>query len=238
MGSSKFSQRWDQPEIMDDLEFAGEEMDQALKELEKINKWLGGNAVTLSGLNMLHRLFPEQKVLSIADLGCGGGDMLMLIADWGRRKGLDLKLTGIDANPYIIDYASRHSQEYPEISYQAVNIFNKDFQDSQFDIVTSTLFTHHFNSEDLSELLAVWQKQSRLGVVINDLHRHWLAYYSIIGITRMLSNSTMVKNDGPVSVLRAFHKNDWKEILHKQGIKNYQLQWRWAFRWLLVIPHN
>ena len=142
----KFSQRWDQAEIMDDLEFSGAEMDRALRELEHINKWLGGNAVTLSGLNLLKNSFPENQTISIADLGCGGGDMLKLMADWGRSQGLNLKLTGIDANHYIINYARQRTREYQEIHYQTANVFDPDFQKQSFDIITSTLFTHHFST--------------------------------------------------------------------------------------------
>ncbi len=236
MLSSKFVHRWDQEEIMDDLNFAGEEMDQALRELETINKWLGGNAVTLSGLNKLKQSFPEKHAFSLVDMGCGGGDMLRLIADWGRKKKLQLKLTGVDANPYIIEYARKNTKTYPEIDYQVANVFDKDLQIQPFDVVTSTLFTHHFSQSQLSVLIPNWIDQASMGVVLNDLHRHWLAYYSIIGITKIMSKSHMVKNDGPISVLRAFSKQDLEQLLVAHNINHYMLHWRWAFRWLLVIP--
>ena len=232
----KFSQRWDQAEIMDDLEFSGTEMDRALKELERINKWLGGNAVTLAGLNHLKKFFPEQQTITIADLGCGGGDMLKLIAEWGRNQGLSLKLLGVDANEYIVNYAQKQTLDYPEIKYQTANVFDPGFQNQSFDIITSTLFTHHFTSTQLENLLDSWTRNARIGVVINDLHRHWLAYYSIIAITRLFSRSYMVKNDGPVSVLRSFRRHELKNILSRINIREFQLHWRWAFRWMLVIP--
>lgn len=238
MGTFRFSQRWDQPEIMDDLEFSGQEMDQALRELEVINKWLGGNNVTLAGLNRLRAHLQPGKPLTLADMGCGGGDMLMLMADWGRQLGLDLRLTGIDANAYVIDYARKHTEDYPEIDYQVANVFDAEFQQQQYDIIASTLFTHHFTQHELGQLIAAWMRQSRLGVIVNDLHRHWLAYYSIIGITRLLSKSYMVKNDGPVSVLRSFRRQDFHELMRLQNIQNYALQWHWAFRWLLVITNS
>jgi hypothetical protein len=40
-------------ELMDDLEASGEVITQTLKELETINKWLGGNYVTTNGLDQL-----------------------------------------------------------------------------------------------------------------------------------------------------------------------------------------
>ncbi len=236
MSYSRFSQRWDQPEIMDDLEFSGLEMDQALRELETINKWLGGNAVTLTGLAHLKKDFPANKTITIADLGCGGGDMLKLMADWGRRHQIEMELTGIDANDYIINYARHRTIDYPEIKYQTANVFDPDFQKQHFDIITCTLFTHHFTTIQLEKLLGSWTNNARIGVVINDLHRHWLAYYSIIAITRLFSRSYMVKNDGPVSVLRAFRRQELKSLLSRLRLRGFKLRWKWAFRWMLVIP--
>ena len=48
-----FSIRSMDAEIMDDLEYSGEMMDRTLYELERINKWLGGNDVTLGGIKQI-----------------------------------------------------------------------------------------------------------------------------------------------------------------------------------------
>jgi len=235
MAGKKFSTRSTLEEIMDDLELSGTTVDQTLKELDSINKWLGGNQVTLMGLEKLLRN-NSQPELHIVDLGCGSGDMLKLVADWARKQGVRLKLTGVDANAYIIGHARKNAHSYPEIEFQVANILDESFQQQQFDVIISTLFTHHFDNQQLSELIIAWRKQSRQGIVINDLHRHWLAYYAITAITKLLSKSSMVKNDGPISVLRGFRKADWEQLMEQCGVDTYSLCWRWAFRWQLVIP--
>jgi hypothetical protein len=78
--------------------------------------------------------------------------------------------------------------------------------------------------------------QVRIGIVINDIHRHWLAYYSIKLLTRLFSKSAMVKFDAPLSVLRAFSRQELSDILHQAGIRHFQLSWKWAFRWQAVCP--
>ena len=95
---------------MDDLGCHGEVVHQTLRELEFINKWLGGNAITLNGVRQLIR-GREKKTIKIADLGCGSGDMLRLLADWGKKNNCSLALTGIDANPHIIDFARNHCKD-------------------------------------------------------------------------------------------------------------------------------
>ena len=79
-----------------------------------------------------------------------------------------------------------------------------------------------------------WLEQnSRQGFFINDLHRHWLAYYLIKYITKFFSRSYLVKNDACLSVARSFTKKEWK-IYFRAGIRNYSINWQWAFRFLVT----
>jgi len=221
---------------MDDLNINGEVVPQTLKELETINKLLGGNHVTISGIDsILKRIETIPDPLEIADMGCGGGDMLNLIANWANKKGISVKLTGIDANQNIIDYACENTRKFENIEIINGNVFETNDYPKEYDIIISTLFLHHFNEKESASLLSKWMDKSRLGIVINDLHRHPLAYHSIKILTQIFSKSYMVKNDAPMSVLRSFSKNDLEIILKSAGIENYILKWEWAFRWKLVV---
>ncbi len=221
-------------EIMDEFSLGGEAMAQTLRELRFINHWLGGNAVTLQGLDILKDTISKPDI-EIADMGCGGGDMLVLMARWARKKQLAAQFFGIDANDYIIGYAQEHTTGFPEIRYQNLNVFSPEFQSQEYDIVTCTLFCHHFTDDELIELFRNLRQQVRVGIVVNDLHRHWLAYHSIKWLTRWFSKSYLVRNDAKLSVKRSFLRSDWERILKEAGIEKYQLVWRWAFRWRLVI---
>ena len=234
-----FNQRSGQLEIMDDLNFSDGVVFQTLKELKVINHWLGGNQVTIKGFRKLLRQPITDRAkdrFAVADLGSGGGDMMVEIVKWSRKKGLNFQLTGIDANRAIIDYAKENTAAYPEINYQASDVFSDGFKGKTYDIITCTLFAHHFRDDQLIELLGNLKSQARIGIVINDLHRHWLAYYSIKLLTGLFSKSYMVKNDAPLSVARSFRKGDWHKIFREAGIEGYTIKWCWAFRWLVVIP--
>jgi 2-polyprenyl-3-methyl-5-hydroxy-6-metoxy-1,4-benzoquinol methylase len=229
------SVRSPQTEIMDDLNCSGEVVDQTLRELETINTLLGGNHVTINGINQLLKNNSSGKKFVIGDLGCGGGDILKLISRWSKKKNISTQLIGIDANPHIIDFAKRNSLDFPSIQYQVVDIFSDEFKNKQFDIIIGTLFFHHFDQTQLIEFFKQVRKQVHIGVVINDIHRHWFAFHSIRLLTKWFSKSAMVKFDAPLSVLRAFKKKELIEILKKAEIKNYSLRWMWAFRWQVII---
>jgi len=236
-GPLNLSHRSTDLEIMDDLSCSGKVVDQTLRELDKINRWLGGNNVTLDGIKEMISPMRSQlrSPLAIADLGCGSGDLLRRIAELGRKLGIPMKLTGIDANPHIVEYAKRHCRGYPEISIETLNVLSPAFEEEKFDIITGTLFFHHFDDIPLKNLLSQLKRQARVGIVINDIHRHWLAYYSIRVLTRLLSSSSMVRYDAPLSVRRAFTHGDWTRLLEESGISPYTLTWKWAFRWKIII---
>ena len=228
-----FSTRSEALEIMDDLHCAGEVVDQTLRELEFINKWLGGNAVTIEALKKILKNHDRSKPVVIADLGCGGGDMLRLIYHWANRNQVQVKLIGIDTNPNIIRFARQNIQDIPAIEFATLDIFSDDFRKMRFDVVIGTLFYHHFSNLQLSEFFCQLHRQCNIGFIINDIHRHPLAYYSIKLLTKLFSKSAMVKYDAPLSVLRAFTKNELRDVLTNSGTV-FSITWRWAFRWQVI----
>lgn len=219
---------------MDDLVVSGDDLLQALRELESINYLLGGNYVTLRGIDEIVRDQPPRE-WHIADIGCGSGDILRRIRQMFDRKGLTARLTGIDANPHVIAYAEANTPDSCEIAYAAENIFSDSFRARTFDIATATLFFHHFTDEELVSIFAQLKRQVAVGLVINDIHRHWFAYYAIKGLTQVLSKSPMVKNDGPLSVLRAFKRKELENILRRAGLTKFKIRWCWAFRWQVIV---
>ena len=231
-----FEKRSEETELMDDLQLSNDDLRRNLDELETINYWLGGHKVVLQALQ---KLLPELRKLNrpvtIADVGCGGGDMLREIAKWAKKNGLETELTGVDANAFMLHYAAPKCQQFSNIQFQQADIFSPEFKQQQFDILTCSLFCHHFSDEPLTQLIKQLYQQAKVAVIINDLERHPLAYYSIKTLTQLFSKSYLEKNDAPLSVLRAFRKKELEAILQTAGINNYQLSWLWAFRWQLVL---
>ncbi|PWK26263.1 ubiquinone/menaquinone biosynthesis C-methylase UbiE [Arcicella aurantiaca] len=234
------SYRSNEKELIDDLELDNDALRQNLEELALINKYLGGNQVTVSGLSKLiantnSPITNHQSQLNIADLGCGGGDMLVVMANWAKRKGINAEFIGIDANDFMIDFAKKRTANYENINYLHQNIFSEAFKEKSFDIITMTLFCHHFDDESLVKIFTQFKKQSRIGIVINDIHRHWFAYHSIAWITKLFLKSYLVKNDAKLSVWRAFRRDDLEKIIQQAGFTKYSIRWKWAFRWEVVL---
>lgn len=225
--------RSNKTEIMDDFTMKGELLRDTLDKLGKINKLLGGNSVTLNGIRQLLEGKPKDKTYAIIDLGCGHGDILRLIADFGRKEGYNFQLIGIDANQDAINYASELSVEYPELSFENKDIFSEDFQNMNYDIALATLFLHHFKTDELEVLLKQLASRAKLGLVINDLHRSEIAYGLFKLLSLVISNQ-MIIDDGLTSILRAFKRKDLENLAQKLNLKS-EIRWKWAFRYQWLI---
>jgi ubiquinone/menaquinone biosynthesis C-methylase UbiE len=226
-----FSLRSQQPELLDRRDIPAADIAVNMQELGLINRKLGGHKITLNGFRALAS---GLRKVTIAEIGCGGGDNLLAIQKKTNQGRVDLHCIGIDLNPDCIGVARRVQwQKLPEFivgDYREVNF------DTLPDIIFSSLFCHHFTDQELVDMFRWMRVHSRSGFFINDLHRHPLAWYSIRWLTAFFSGSYLVKNDAPLSVLRGFKRRELKVILEKAGITNYTIRWKWAFRWLVIAP--
>ena len=222
-------------EIMDDFLLEGEELRDALDKIASINRLLGGNKITLHGVEKLLRTENGNKAFTIADIGCGNGDMLRALADYAKKERLDFRLVGIDANKFTVDYARQLSTEYPNISYRCLDIFSEEFRSMYYDVALCTLTLHHFDDEGIMDIMNVFYKNASVGIVINDLHRSKAAYRLFGLICKVFGLNRMSREDGLTSILRGFKKQELKDFSEKLGFKHYEVAWRWAFRYEWII---
>ncbi len=227
--------RTKETEIMDDFQIEGKELQEALDKIAQINQLLGGNKLTLQGLQILLNNLDKNKEFTIVDIGCGNGDMLRYIADFGKKNGYSFNLIGIDANNFTIDYAKKLSTKYFSINYKCENIFDSKFDALQYDIILCTLTLHHFNEEEILNLMTIFYKNSKIGIVINDLHRSKIAYRLFIIICKIFNLNKMSQEDGLISILRGFKKKELIAFSKQLNFKKYTIQWKWAFRYQWII---
>ncbi len=225
--------RSEETEIMDDLEMGGPLVISALDHLAAINKWLGGNQVTINGIKKLLKKYSKTDEITILDLGCGNGDMLRQVADFGRKSGYNFKLIGIDANPVTVAYAKSLSGDYPEISYDQQDVFSEEFKEVKYEIALCTLFLHHFKDDFILKFVEALTRNATIGVVINDLHRHPMAYMLFRLLSIFIKNE-VVKADGLTSILRAFKREDLEKYAQNVPYKS-SITWCWAFRFQWII---
>jgi SAM-dependent methyltransferase len=211
------------PELMDE-EGDSIEIHGALKELRLINKYLGGNLASAKALKKIKRISGISR-LNVLDAGSGASDILYDIPG--------LKLTALDKNKFICSVI----KEKPGIDVACGDILNIPFSAGSFDTIHSSLFLHHFDDDKLAALLENFCSLSKYAVVINDLHRSRISYFGFIILSVLFSRNRLVKNDGPLSIKKGFRKKELTTLLDRTACR-YELKWKWAFRWIIIIYVN
>ena len=219
-------------ELLDKDDIPFEDIRRNMEELNRINTWLGGHAITINGFK---KSLGSKNTVHVCEIGCGDGNNLYQLYKWCRKNAIKFSCTGVDIKPECIETARQnHTIENAD---WIISDYKKLTFTSKPDIIFSSLFCHHFPEEELVNQLQWMQQNAATGFFINDLQRNWFAYYSIKIITTFFSSSYLVKNDAPLSVARGFHKKEWMEIFNKAGIKHFTIHWKWAFRYLIIFKH-
>lgn len=193
------------PELMDG-DCAYEDFRDCLRSLERVNRWLLGYRPTLAWLKRLP--YGLRDPIHIVDVGSGGGDLLRQIACWARKRGVAVRLTGIDLNPYAARAAAEFTPNGLGITWVTgdVMVYRPE---KPIHIVVSSLMAHHLEDEEIVVLLRWMEATVQVGWFINDLERsEWSS--RMFGWTRW---HWLVRHDGPVSFRRAFRKEDWVRLL-------------------------
>ena len=218
-------------ELLDADDIPDKDLVLNLKELDTINHLLGGYSISF---NALKKVLVKDRKTILVDIGCGGGDSLKRIHGWSNKNGYQTALYGIDLKPVCIDYSIANNSGNPEIKFICDDYRNTMNHVAKIDIIHACLFCHHLTENEIIELIGFAGK-NKITLIINDLERNPIAYYSIKLLTQLFSKSYLVKNDAPLSVLRGFKKREWRDILQRSGATRYSIQNKWAFRHEVIV---
>ncbi|MCG2430337.1 methyltransferase domain-containing protein [Aequorivita xiaoshiensis] len=230
--------RSSQVEVMDSLDFQGEELKNLLNDLKTINKWLGGNHITIDGVKKLIKNHSKGTTVTILDIGCGDGEMLRRCADYSAKQNLSFKLIGIDFNENILEIAKSKSAAYSNISFLNMDVVNNTEAIPETDIVLCTLFLHHFNNEEIKKLTKKILIKSRLGIVINDLERSKLAFNLFKLVHKLFLKTKTARHDGLISIAKGFKKNELVKFSEHIPNQRSTIRWCWAYRFQWIIKKN
>lgn len=210
--------------------YSAAEYDRCLELLCRVNRVLGGFRATRKAFKAL-----KEHPISILEVGCGGGyqcrDLHQLFPE--------AIITGIDINRAAIAHAKKLFSNTcgDKVSFHVQQDKSLKFPDKSFDAVTATLVCHHMSDDELVLFLQECSRISSRAVIINDLHRHILAYLSYSLIAPFAFPSRLLWHDGRLSIKKSFRHRDWIGLMKKAGFNenHYELNWHWAFRWTLTI---
>jgi ubiquinone/menaquinone biosynthesis C-methylase UbiE len=181
-------------ELLDEENAPAVDVDRSLRDLRRINRYLGGNSIYQ---RMIRRLSPSPRPRTILDLGTGTSDQLDSLPDdlVSIRIGLDFKiehlLFGRRVNKHRIAGIVGDASRLP-------------FRSGSVDIVTSAHFFHHFEAEENVVILSEASRVARLGVAINDTRRHLVPLTLVRTLSMLRLVGRITRFDAPASVRRGY----------------------------------
>ncbi|MCY9695322.1 methyltransferase domain-containing protein [Paenibacillus alginolyticus] len=220
-------------ELMDDHTTGGLELREALRHLQILNRIFGAAGPTLYGLQRLWMEADKPRRLSVLDIGSGSGDVNRHILRWADENRIDLKITLVDITEEACEEARLLFRNEPRVDVIRNDLF--ELPEGCADVITGTQFVHHFNTDELPNVINCMLKASRLGVVINDIHRHWIPWAAVWLTARIVSSNRYIVNDGPLSVAKGFRSEDWNNLRNALSAAKMFYSWRPLFRYVIVV---
>lgn len=219
-------------ERLDTGDYTESEYEVCLSELRFINRFIGD---TWALKRTLLREISETNLttFSVLDVGAGSGELLREIAKFGRKTKRKAKLCGLEYNSRSAESILSESIEFSEISSVRGDGFSLPFADNSFDFAICSLFTHHFTDESVVEIIAEMSRVSRIKIFVIDLHRHFFAYQLYKMFCRLFRISSMVTEDGSLSVLRGFKPKELENLAESANFKNITVKKYFPFRIVL-----
>lgn len=224
-------------ELMDDPRSSVPDLRENLRDLERMNRWLGGHAIVRRYLDRIlpvwRRAQTSTQALRVLDVGTGGADVPAAIVEWGRRRGVPVRIVGVDRHPTIVRIAGAAAAGHPSVAVIQADARTLPFRDGSFDVCLCSLTLHHLMRDQGTALLRRLHALGRLGFLVVDLLRCPSGYGGVWLVTR-LSRNPLTRHDGPLSVRRAMSWTEYREFAAQTQIPGLQLKHLPLFRVALL----
>jgi SAM-dependent methyltransferase len=193
---------------------------KSLRDLRRVNSWLGGRRSLLAAVEPY--LADGGQIL---DVGCGSADLpAAVVARWPGRVvavGVDLKLLHLRQAPASVRRAVADVRALP-------------FAPRSFDVVAASLFLHHFDGTDVAHVLAALFPLARRALVVNDLHRALVPWLFARCVFPFAFESRVSVEDGLLSIRRAFRPDELRRAFAEAAIPRVRVERRFPYRLLAV----
>ena len=219
-------------EYMDDHTPPQEVLDDVYRFLGAIGRWLGGTRATLRRFEELSRGWSPTEHITVLDVASGGGDLARALTRWGRARGFDVQVTALDISLRALGCARRRGPTDDPLRCVCADVHRAPWADGAFDYVTCALFFHHLTDDEVVSTLRSFDRLATRGVVVNDLVRRWRHYAWSWLLTRPFN--AVLRNDGPLSVRRAFRAEELRALVRRSGIEWLSLRTHFGHRMTLA----
>ena len=202
-------------------------------------------AESLADIGRLNRLGPTWSLLAhvapflerfrregrgrpfrVLDVGTGGADIPVALAEWARERGAPVTVLAMDVQPEVLACVAAPARRLPEVRLVAGDARHPPVRLGGVDLAICSLTLHHLPEEGVAGLLRLMAERARLGFVVSDLRRSRPAWLAAWLATRLISRNRLTRHDGPLSVRRAYTPDELGQLSRVAGLAD--VRWHLA----------
>lgn len=205
----------------------------SLADIDRLNAWFGGYALTLREVRRVAGAAPGRLV--VLDVGGGHAAFAARLVRWARRAGRAIRVVVVERDAETLALAERVCVGYPEILLVRADATALPFGSGAAAVVTAALTLHHLEPDAAVAALREMAGAARHAVVVNDLLRTRLALVLVWLATRLLGCHPISRHDGPLSVRRAYSRAELVALGERAGLRALRVREYHAFGRLVAV---
>jgi len=224
--------RIDEPELLDEHDAPSADVERSLRDLRRINRYLGGVSVYKRLLRKLLDAAPPTSAALrrpdagaplVLDIGAGSTDLVDAIANI-RPIALDFKIDHLlfDRNDSKARRVAGDARALP-------------FRTGSVDAVTSAHFFHHFSPDENVGILEESLRVARVGVAVNDTRRHYAPLLVVRLIVALRLVGRITQSDAPGSILRGYTLGEARQIAERVPAARRKVVRLWPYRFGILL---
>lgn len=218
---------------MDDPGLDKETLQNAVDDINKINRLLGGFKFMLEAVKEEVSRLSHLDTIVVVDAGCGDGEMLRYLSRHLNNK--KVNFLGLDFAVGSIENARAKSRGFEQVRFRESDILTTQPHELECDIMISSLTMHHFNDDEIIEWLKTFKKLTIHSIIINDLHRHRFAFFAFTTFASLVIKHRISLHDGAISIASGFKKSNFTTYAAAIGCNLDRLKWKWSFRYIWTV---
>jgi ubiquinone/menaquinone biosynthesis C-methylase UbiE len=189
-----------------------------LRDLARVNRWLGG--ASLSG-PAIDALAAHRAEVTLLDVGTGGADIPLALLERATERSRGLTVVAIDRRPEVLAAAVRARPAVAAAAGLQLHVGDGrslPYPDRSFDVAHASMVVHHFEPDEAVALLREMGRVARLGVVVNDLDRSRIGVAGAWLMGHLLTANRYTRHDSVLSVRRAYRASEMVGLLRRSGL--------------------
>jgi len=189
-----------------------------LRDLGRVNRWLGG--ASLSG-PAIDALAAHRDEVTLLDVGTGGADIPIALLERATERSRGLSVVAIDSRPEVLAAAVRTRPGVAAAAGLQLHVGDGrslPYPDRSFDVAHTSMVVHHLEPEEAVALLREMGRVARLGVVVNEVDRTRFGLLGAWLMGHLLTTNRYTRHDAVLSVRRSYRAPEMVALLRRAGL--------------------